>query len=182
MGCFSRPESAKRGCFANSGTSMDVFLGWEWGYRAPHSSAMTVANGMFSLNSTLTFRCFIFLTISTVWWKRVKWNGSYPTRPRSRCICFCSMIIFSSLNQKGNTNIMKTCINRTLNNVKWWCHTMETFSAQLALCAVQRWVPLTQVRDAELWCFHWYAPEYTVEKTIVRVLIWDAIAPIMTPL
>ena len=40
--------------------------------------------------------------------------------------------------------------------------------------------PRTKASDAELWCFLWSAPEYTVEQTIVRLVIWDAIAPIMT--
>ena len=37
-----------------------------------------------------------------------------------------------------------------------------------------RWIPLTKVSDAELWCFLWSVPEQTVELT------WDAIALIMT--
>ena len=43
-----------------------------------------------------------------------------------------------------------------------------------------RWVPQTKASDAELWCLLWSAPEYTVECTIVRLVIWDPIAPIMT--
>ena len=27
----------------------------------------------------------------------------------------------------------------------------------------QRWIPLTKASDAELWCFLWSAPDYTVE-------------------
>ena len=26
-----------------------------------------------------------------------------------------------------------------------------------------RWIPRTKASDAELWCFLWYAPEYTIE-------------------
>ena len=43
-----------------------------------------------------------------------------------------------------------------------------------------RWIPRTKASDAELWCFLWSASEYTVEKIIVRLVIWDAFAPIMT--
>ena len=43
-----------------------------------------------------------------------------------------------------------------------------------------RWIPHRKASDAELWCFRWSAPEQTVELTIVRLVIWDAIAPIMT--
>ena len=45
-----------------------------------------------------------------------------------------------------------------------------------------RWIPLTKAGDAELWCFLWSSPEQTVEQTILRLVIWDAIAPIMTSL
>ena len=39
-----------------------------------------------------------------------------------------------------------------------------------------RWIPRTKASDAELWCFLWSAPELTVDLTIVRLVIWDAIA------
>ena len=46
-------------------------------------------------------------------------------------------------------------------DVSWWRHQMEKFSALLALCAtnspVPRWIPRTKASDAELWCFLWYA-------------------------
>ena len=45
-----------------------------------------------------------------------------------------------------------------------------------------RWIPRTKASDAELWCFLWSAPEPTVKLTIVRLVIWDAIVPIMTSL
>ena len=38
----------------------------------------------------------------------------------------------------------------------------------------------TMARDAELWCFLWSAPEPTVEETNETLVIWDAIALIMT--
>ena len=45
-----------------------------------------------------------------------------------------------------------------------------------------RWIPLTKASDAELWCFLWSAPEKRAEETITRLVIWDAIEPIMTSL
>ena len=45
-----------------------------------------------------------------------------------------------------------------------------------------RWFPRKKFSDAELWCFLWSTSDETVEKTIVRLVIWDAIAPIMTSL
>ena len=41
-----------------------------------------------------------------------------------------------------------------------------------------RWILRTKARDVELWCFLWSAPEWTVEWTIVMLMIWDAIGPI----
>ena len=45
-----------------------------------------------------------------------------------------------------------------------------------------RWIPLTKISDAELWCFLWAAPEQTVEQTLEMPVIWDAIALITTSL
>ena len=45
-----------------------------------------------------------------------------------------------------------------------------------------RWIILTKVSDAELWCFLWSAPEQTIEQTIEISVIWDTIALIMTSL
>ena len=44
---------------------------------------------------------------------------------------------------------------------------------------VHRWIPLTEVSDAELWCFRWSVPEQTVEQTIDTPVIRYAIALIM---
>ena len=43
-----------------------------------------------------------------------------------------------------------------------------------------RWIPLTKISDAELWWFLWSTPEQTVEQTIDTLVIWNAIALIMT--
>ena len=44
------------------------------------------------------------------------------------------------------------------------------------------WIPLTKARDTELWSFLWSAPEQTLEQTIERPVIWEAIALIITSL
>ena len=63
----------------------------------------------------------------------------------------------------------------------WWHHQMETFSALLALCEGNPLVDSPHKgSDAELWCFLWSVPEQTVEKTIERPVIWNAIALIRT--
>ena len=50
-----------------------------------------------------------------------------------------------------------------LVSFSWWRHQMETFSAQLAICAGELtgppWIPHTKASDAELWCFLWSASE-----------------------
>ena len=47
----------------------------------------------------------------------------------------------------------------------WWCHQMETFPALTGpLCGEftgQRWLPLSKVSDAELWCFLWSGWSWT---------------------
>ena len=55
----------------------------------------------------------------------------------------------------------------------WWRHQIEIFSVLLTLC---------ETSDAEFWCFLWSTPEQTVEQAIQTLVIWDAIALIMTSL
>ena len=43
------------------------------------------------------------------------------------------------------------------------------------------WSPVNSPhKDAELWCFLWFAPEQTIQQTIEKPVIWDAITLIMT--
>ena len=44
------------------------------------------------------------------------------------------------------------------------------------------WFPLTKAIDAELQSFLWSVPKQTVEQTIQTLVIWDAIALILTSL
>ena len=53
------------------------------------------------------------------------------------------------------------------------------------LCRVftsHRWIPLTKASAMELWCFLWSVPKQTVEQTILRLVMWDAIMLIMMSL
>ena len=45
-----------------------------------------------------------------------------------------------------------------------------------------RWIPFTKVSATELSCFLWPTPEQTIDQTIEKPVIWDAIAVIMTSL
>ena len=68
------------------------------------------------------------------------------------------------VNIKENTKI-RISLALCEESHRWpmtWRHQMETFSALLALCAGHRWILLTKVSDAELWCFLWSTPEETV--------------------
>ena len=71
-----------------------------------------------------------------------------------------------------------------IGHLTWWHDQMETLSMSLAfLCGEftgHRWIPRIKASDAELRCFLWSAPEWTVEQTVVRLVIRNAIALIMT--
>ena len=45
-----------------------------------------------------------------------------------------------------------------------------------------RWISLTQAGDAELWYLLWSATEPTIEYTIEKPVIWDAVVLIMASL
>ena len=67
-----------------------------------------------------------------------------------------------------------TCVHDDV--IKW-----KHFRVTSHLCGEftgHRWIPCTKASNAELWCSLWSASE----KTIVRLLIWDAIAPIVASL
>ena len=74
----------------------------------------------------------------------------------------------------------ESAVQAKLKTRAWWRHQMETFSALLALCEGNPTV--TRASDAELWCVLSSAPEQTAKQTIGTLVIWDAIALIMTSL
>ena len=58
--------------------------------------------------------------------------------------------------------------------IKW------IFYALVALLWGDWWIPLPKASEVDLWRFLWSAPEQTIEKTTQTLVIWDAIAFIMT--
>ena len=79
------------------------------------------------------------------------------------------------------TEVCDACFAMPLRAFAWWCHQMETFSALLALCvgnslATGEFHAQRQV----MWSFDIYF-DLRLNKW-VRLMIWDAIAPIMTSL
>ena len=69
-----------------------------------------------------------------------------------------------------------------IHGFPWWRHPMETFSAFLAICAGEftghRWIHKGQWRGALVYSL--ICVQIKGWETIVRLVIWDAIAPIMT--
>ena len=116
----------------------------------------------------------------------------------AKCPCYCNLAYLST----GKRTTM-SCFNESSQNheYRWYTHyfavhyTESTsflmmtapngniFRVTGPLCGEftgLRWIPRSKASDAELWCFFLSASEYTVELTMVRLVNWDAIAPIMT--
>ena len=53
---------------------------------------------------------------------------------------------------------------------------------RVAIVTGQRWIPHRKASDVELWCFLLSVSEYTVEYTILMLVIWDDIGRIVTSL
>ena len=100
-----------------------------------------------------------------------------------------SYIHITVLSFKFHWNLLpKACISSNFDlalirqqAITWWSHQMEAFSALLAICAGeftgdQR--PVTQSFDV----FFDLRPNKRMSKQMVRLVIWDAIEPIMTSL
>ena len=62
----------------------------------------------------------------------------------------------------------------------WWCHQMETFSVLLALCAGNS--PVTGEFPSQRPVTRSFDVSFDLRLTFVRLVIWDAIVPIMTSL
>ena len=109
----------------------------------------------------------------------VEWKWEQPNNKLTSKIC---------------VNIPKWCITHTTiiikqgKSIPWSRHQIvellqdsrnSSALAILDLCeetTSHRWIPLTKVSDAELWCFPWSAPDQTVERTNETPLISDATA------
>ena len=72
----------------------------------------------------------------------------------------------------------------TVNSIPWWRHQMETFSALLAICAgnspVTGEFPSQRPVTGNFDVFFHLRLNKQLRRTMVRLVIWDAIAPIMT--
>ena len=70
-----------------------------------------------------------------------------------------------SINQSYNRPITKQCISFCLSfshkHVMKWKHFPRYWPF---VRGIHRWIPLTMVSDAELWCFLWSAPNQTARR------------------
>ena len=78
-------------------------------------------------------------------------------------------------------HIFQCCLTILHDDVIKWKHFPRYWPFVMGF-TVHRWIPLTKASDTELWCFLWSESEQTVEQTIERLVIWDAIASIMASL
>ena len=90
-------------------------------------------------------------------------------------LMLCKTLASGRGNYRGMiyTQIMMTSSNGNIFRVTG--HLCREFAGH-------RWIPHTKASDAKRWCFPWSSPEWTVEETMVRLVIWDAIIPTMTSL
>ena len=90
---------------------------------------------------------------------------------------------FSNLLSKINhwRSMYQSALWSSLDDVIKWRHFVQYWRFVRGIHR-SPWLPTTKANDAELWCFLWSVSEQTVELTIETLVIWDAIAPIMTSL
>ena len=79
------------------------------------------------------------------------------------------------------TRVDMASLDAVHDDVIKWTHfpRYQTFVPEVT---GDRWIPLKNARDAELWCFLWSAPQQTAEQTIETPVTWDASALIMMSL
>ena len=130
-------------------------------------------NMIIGLQNTLYFTTHVTSCYNRLWNKdgllyHILWN--------MHCfVLFCYGGLLGLLyirgSHMGNGKFMMTSSN------------VNIFRATGHLCGEftgHRWITHTKASDAVLWCFLWSAPEWTVKKTTVGLVIKDAIAPITT--
>ena len=90
-----------------------------------------------------------------------------------------AVIFLRLLIESGKENITHFILS------SWWRHQMEIFSVLLAICAgnspVPGEFPAQRPVTRSFGVFFDLRLNKRLSKTTVRLVIWDAIAPIMTP-
>ena len=132
------------------------FLSNPWNRNIILHLANWLANLLLEMVLELSSRVFMFFYAVSLGWTSFRQTIEFP------------------VNWDPMTLLWQHC-----NDVIKWKH----FPRNFLLCGEfigPRWILCTKTSDAELWCFIWSAAEYTVVQTIVKLVIWGAIAPIMT--
>ena len=100
------------------------------------------------------------------------------------------MLVYDNWEGNDNAwNALNSITFRNISNIIFWrkIHNSSNLSSEkkYVLLAdhddIIKWKRF-RVTDTELWCSLWSASESMAEQTIVGLVIWDAIAPIMTSL
>ena len=86
-----------------------------------------------------------------------------------------AVIFLRLLIESGKENITHFILS------SWWRHQMEIFSVLLAISPVPGEFPAQRPVTRSFGVFFDLRLNKRLSKTTVRLVIWDAIAPIMTP-
>ena len=117
---------------------------------------------------------YAFRIIGLLWQTAVQTNAQ-----RTLKIVRLNKIIIAPLNPHAagySVGISCESIQPAVVMLSWWRHQMKKFRVTGLLCGEitrHRWISRTKASDAELWCFLRFALEWTVEYTVVRLVIWE---------
>ena len=85
-------------------------------------------------------------------------------------------------NHKCTHNSLYDCLMASETRLRNMSSNGNIFRVTVPLCEEttgDRWIPLTDVSDAELWCILWSKSEQKFEQTIGKQMIWDAVVHII---
>ena len=150
---------------------------------------MALAPGMNKKNTTFacnkSCNCYIILWnifryqfVTLFLWSYMNKHSFYKKAKIEYSLQLPEQQVFKSCSDR---NIIHKSIIYFLEDVIQWKHFPCCWPFVLGIHGY-RWIPRTKASDAEICGFLWSASEKTVELTIVKLVIWDAIAPIMTSL
>ena len=152
-----------------------VYLWYEHGYLRSLAPIRGHTKGrqLFSFRFEITFLCQCTISVKQrIWispetsWRVVKWVKCPLVTETS---CWFQMFAISLIAQSVCERIFM---------LTWWRHQMETFSALLDICAWNS--PVTDEFPAQRPVTQSF--DVFFDLRLLRLVIWDAIAPIMTSL
>ena len=140
---------------------------------------------------TYSCRLVLFVNINMVriWGSSMVTSLIYISKRKSESRSINYIII--SMKERRNSRALAIELRYSCTNPSiLWQHMMtssngNTFRISGPLCGEitdYRWIPPTKASDAGLWCCLWCAPKQTAEQAVEMVVIWDALALIVTSL